>query len=67
MIEKPIALQILRTLARYSQAGYADIKQLRDIDPPVLRLRARNHRIFFRENVDVLEILRVLDRKEAYR
>jgi hypothetical protein len=33
----------------------------------MLRLRAQNHRIFFREQDDRLQIERVLDRKEAYR
>jgi len=66
-IEQPIALQILRTLARYSQAGEGNTKQLRGIDPPLIRLRAQDHRIFFRDKGDHLEISRVLDRKEAYR
>jgi hypothetical protein len=33
----------------------------------MIRLRAQNHRIFFREQDDGLQIERVLDRKEAYR
>jgi hypothetical protein len=66
-IERPIALRILRTLARYAQAGEGDTKQLRGIEPPVIRLRAQNHRIFFRDKGEYLEISRVLDRKEAYR
>jgi hypothetical protein len=32
-----------------------------------LRLRAQDHRVFFRDKGDYLEISRVLDRKEAYR
>ena len=66
-IEQPIALQILKTLARYAQTGEGNAKQLRDIEPPLVRLRAQNHRIFFRGKGDSLEISRVLDRKEAYR
>ena len=30
-------------------------------------LRAQNHRVFFRDKGNYLEISRVLDRKEAYR
>jgi hypothetical protein len=66
-IEQPIALQILKTLARYAQTGEGNTKQLRDIEPPLVRLRAQNHRLFFRDKGDYLEISRVLDRKEAYR
>lgn len=66
-IERPIALQILKTLARYAQNGEGNTKQLRDIEPPVIRLRAQDHRVFFRDKGHYLEISRVLDRKEAYR
>jgi mRNA-degrading endonuclease RelE of RelBE toxin-antitoxin system len=66
-VEQPIALQILRTLARYSQTGEGNAKQLRGIQPPLIRLRAQDHRVLFRDKGDYLEISRVLDRKEAYR
>lgn len=66
-IERSVALQILKTLARYARTGEGDTKQLRDVEPPLIRLRAQNHRIFFRDKGDYLEISRVLDRKEAYR
>ena len=66
-IERPIALQILKTLARYARSGEGNTKQLRNIEPPLIRLRAQNHRIFFRDKGEYLEISRVLDRKEAYR
>ena len=66
-IEQPIALQILKALARYARAGEGNTKQLRDIEPPLIRLRAQDHRVFFRDKGDYLVISRVLDRKEAYR
>ena len=66
-IERQTAWQILKTLARYVKTGEGDTKQLHDVDPPLLRLRAQNHRIFFRDKGELLEILRVLDRKDAYR
>jgi plasmid stabilization system protein ParE len=66
-IEQPIALQILKTLARYARSGEGDTRQLRGIEPPLLRLRAQDHRVFFREKGECLEISRVLARKEAYR
>ena len=66
-IEQPIAIQILRTLGRYVLSGEGATKQLKDISPPLVRLRAQNHRVFFRDHGDYLKIERVLDRKEAYR
>jgi len=66
-IEQPIALQILKTLGRYVLSGEGATKQLKGIIPPLIRLRAQNHRIFFRDQGDSLMIERVLDRKDAYR
>jgi plasmid stabilization system protein ParE len=66
-IEQLIALQILRTLARYAQTGEGNVKQLQGIEPPLIRLRAQDHRVFFRDKGEYLEISRVLDRKGAYR
>jgi plasmid stabilization system protein ParE len=66
-IDKDAALQILKTLARYAKSGRGDAKQLTDIVPPLFRLRAQNHRVLFRERGGDLEILRVLDRKDAFR
>lgn len=66
-IEQPIALQILKTLAPHLRTGEGATKQLQGVHPPMIRLRAQNHRVFFRAHGDYLEINRVLDRKEAYR
>jgi plasmid stabilization system protein ParE len=66
-IERLIALQTLKTLARYAQTGEGNIRQLQGTEPPLIRLRAQDHRVFFRDKGEYLEISRVLDRKEAYR
>ena len=66
-IEQTVALQILKTLGRYILTGEGATKQLKGVTPPMIRLRAQNHRVFFRDKGDYLEIDRVLDRKEAYR
>ena len=66
-IEQPIALQILKTLGRYVITGEGATKQLKGFTPPLIRLRAQNHRVFFRDNGDYFRIERVLDRKAAYR
>ena len=66
-IDQPVALQILKTLARYAFTGEGNVKQLRGVDPLLLRLRSQEHRIFFRDKGEFLEIARVLHRREAYR
>ncbi len=66
-IDQPVALQVLRTLARYAFTGEGNVKQLSGIEPGLLRLRTQDHRIFFRDKGDFLEIARVLHRREAYR
>lgn len=66
-IEQPVTLQILKTLGRYLQSGEGDTTQLKGVTPPMIRLRAQNHRVFFRDKGEHLEIVRILDRKEAYR
>jgi plasmid stabilization system protein ParE len=66
-IEQPIAIQILKTLGRYLLTGEGATKQLKGATPPMIRLRAQDHRIFFRDKGSYIEIDRVLDRKEAYR
>jgi plasmid stabilization system protein ParE len=66
-IEQPAAMRILKTIARYAGKGLGDTRQLQGVTPPLIRLRAQEHRIFFRDKGDYLEISRVLDRKEAYR
>ena len=66
-IEEPVALQILKTLGRYVLTGEGATKQLIGVSPPLIRLRAQDHRVFFRNHGDYLKIERVLDRKNAYR
>ena len=66
-VEQPIAWQILKTLGRYVLTGEGATKQLQGVAPPLIRLRAQNHRVFFRDHGGYLKIERVLDRKEAYR
>jgi len=66
-IEQPAALQVLKTLARYAKTGQGNTRQLRGVEPPLFRLRAQDHRVFFRIEGEDIEISRVLDRKQAYR
>ena len=58
---------MLKTLAPYAKTAEGNTRQLQGIEPPLFRLRAQDHRVFFRDKGEYLEISRVLDRKEAYR
>ena len=60
-------MQVLKTLARYAQTGEGNTRQSKGIEPPLVRLRAQDHRLLFRDRGEYLEISRVLDRKDAYR
>lgn len=66
-IEQQTALRVLRTLARYARSGEGNTRQIQGVEPPLFRLRAQDHRVFFRDKGDYLVISRVLDRKNAYR
>lgn len=66
-LSSPSLCRYLETLARYAQTGEGNTRQLQGAEPPLIRLRAQDHRVFFRDKGDYLEISRVLDRKQAYR
>jgi hypothetical protein len=66
-IEQPVAWQILNTLARYAKTDQGNTRQIQGVKPPLFRLRSQDHRVFFPDKGEYLEISRVLDRKEAYR
>ena len=66
-IPQPIALQILRTLARFLQSEEGNVKRLEGIEPPLYRLRTQDHRVLFRDLGAYIEVTRVRNRKDAYR
>ncbi|MFN9457570.1 MAG: type II toxin-antitoxin system RelE family toxin [Acidobacteriota bacterium] len=67
-IPQPIAIQILRTLARFLESEEGNVRRLQGVDPPLYRLRTQDHRVFFRDlGSDLIEVTRVRNRREAYR
>jgi mRNA-degrading endonuclease RelE of RelBE toxin-antitoxin system len=66
-IDQATALRILRTLAHYLASGQGDIKQLQNVDPPELRLRAGDYRVRFYDQGQSILVLAVQHRSEAYR
>jgi mRNA-degrading endonuclease RelE of RelBE toxin-antitoxin system len=66
-LDPPIARRILAALDRYAETGHGDIVRLAD-SPAEFRLRAGDWRVRFRSpEPNVVEILRVRHRREAYR
>jgi mRNA-degrading endonuclease RelE of RelBE toxin-antitoxin system len=55
-------------LARFLLTGTGNVKQLEGFDPPRYRLRIGDWRFIFRKSGDgTIEIIRVRNRREAYR
>lgn len=67
-IDQETALRLLKAIARFLQTEAGDIKQLKGFDPPLFRLRIGDWRVIYRraEN-ESIEIVRVRNRREAYR
>jgi mRNA-degrading endonuclease RelE of RelBE toxin-antitoxin system len=67
-IDREIALRLLKALARFLATESGNVRQLEGFDPPRYRLRVGDWRYIFRKSGDdVIEILRVRNRREAYR
>jgi mRNA-degrading endonuclease RelE of RelBE toxin-antitoxin system len=66
----PVAARIVATMMALAAGKLpnADVKKLEDRNPPEYRLRVGNHRAIFERAADGnLILLRVADRREAYR
>jgi len=67
-IERDIALRLLKALSRFLDTEAGDIKQLQAFDPPQYRLRVGDWRIIFRKGAnETIDVIRVKNRREAYR
>jgi mRNA-degrading endonuclease RelE of RelBE toxin-antitoxin system len=67
-IDRETALRLLKALARFLATDAGSVKQLAGFDPPRYRLRVGDWRYIFRKSGDdAIEILRVRNRREAYR
>lgn len=67
-IDRETALRLLKTLQRFAKSGAGDVKQLEGFEPPMYRLRSGAWRIIFRySDDDAIDVVRVRNRREAYR
>jgi hypothetical protein len=58
---------LLHRLARFLVTEDGDVKRFTDIEPPEFRLRLGDYRVRLYDHGDWIEILRVRNRKDAYR
>ncbi len=66
-LDKGIARRVIQAVERFAQTGVGSIRRLQDIRPPEFRLRVGDFRVRFHLDNDTMRILRVRNRKEAYR
>jgi mRNA-degrading endonuclease RelE of RelBE toxin-antitoxin system len=66
-LDRVTAMRIFDGLHRYMMTGEGDVKILTGKYAGELRLRLGDHRILFTASGEILYILRVKNRREAYR
>ena len=65
-LDKPNAMRVLSALHRFAESGVGDVKALQGREE--LWLRIGDYRLFFTYSAfEVIEVLRVVHRREAYR
>jgi mRNA interferase RelE/StbE len=66
-LDKGIARRVKQALERFAETGAGNVKRLQGIDPPQYRLRVGDYRVRFRQDAETVRVLRVRNRREAYR
>lgn len=66
-LDRDTAMRIFDGIYRFAVTGEGDIKVLQGKHAGKLRLRLGDYRLFFRPNGQILRVLAVKNRREAYR
>jgi mRNA-degrading endonuclease RelE of RelBE toxin-antitoxin system len=66
-LDKGLSRRVKQAIERVAVTGAGDVKKLQGIDPPEFRLRVGDYRVRFHQDGGTIRILRVRNRKEAYR
>ena len=66
-LDRPVALRIVAAINRFAATGAGNVQGLRGIHPPEFRLRVGDWRVRFHDHGDWIDVLRVRNRKDAYR
>jgi hypothetical protein len=67
VLDRAIGLRIIGAIHRFAATGAGNVQGLRGIHPPEFRLRVGDWRVRFHDHGDWLDILRVRNRRDAYR
>ena len=66
-LDKGIARRVKQAVERFADTGVGNVKRLQGIDPPEYRLRVGDYRVRFHLDDETVQVLRVRNRREAYR
>jgi len=66
-LDKRIARRVKQAVERFADTGAGNVKRLQGIDPPEYRLRVGDYRVRFHLEDEAVQVLRVRNRREAYR
>lgn len=66
-LDKGIARRAKEAVERFANTGAGNVKRLQGIDPPEYRLRVGDYRIRFELDRATIRVLRIRNRREAYR
>ena len=66
-LDKGIARRVKQSVERFAEIGAGNVKKLQGIDPPEYRLRVGDYRVRFHLDEEIVRVLRVRNRREAYR
>ena len=66
-LDKENARRVRRAVERFALTTSGDVKKLQGIDPPEYRLRVGDYRVRFDQDELTIRVLRVRNRREAYR
>jgi len=66
-LDRAVALRIIAAINRFAATGAGNVQGLRGIHPPEFRLRVGDWRVRFHDHADWIDVLRVRNRKDAYK
>ena len=67
VLDKGIARRVKQAVERFAATGAGNVKKLQGIDPSEYRLRVGDYRVRFHQDGETIRVLRVANRREAYR
>ncbi len=66
-LDKGVARRVKQAVERFANSGAGKVKKLQGIQPPEFRLRVGDYRVRFHQDGNTIRVLRVRNRREAYR